>query len=128
MKVLDESLDDDTTPERVASLAELRIQNLLCFRELKSLNDAGDFEYRHPYLKNQKDYDELISLWKSDREQFIRSYQNCRNNIDRYNGRANRKGATEKEIEDALVKKQQFEERAVIFKKILTNEPESTHL
>ena len=128
MKVLDESLDDTPTPDKVMELAELRIQNLLCFQELRALNDTGDFVYRHPYLKNQQDYEELIALWKTDREGFIHSYQNCRNNINRYNGRANRPDATEKEIEDALRKKQQFEDRAVIFKKILTNESESTHL
>ena len=127
MKVLDEKLDNKPTAEMVMELAELRIQNLLCFSELQNLNDNEEFIYKHPYLKNQRDYDELIALWKSDREQFIRNYQNCKNNISRYNGRANRPNATESEIEDALQRKQRHEERAIIFKKILTNESESPH-
>lgn len=121
MKVLDDALDDAPTTDKVSELAELRIQNLLCFRELQNLNDTGDFLYRHPYLKNEREYEELIGLWNTDRERFIQSYQNCRNNINRYNGRANRSGATEAEIETALQQKQRHEDRAVIFKKILTN-------
>lgn len=122
MKVLDERLDNNPTANDVKELAELRIQNLLCFKELQSLNDIGKFCNEHPYLKNKLDYEELLTLWSTDREKFISSYENCKNNIRRYNGRYNRKTATEAEKEDALQKKQRHIQREAIFKKILAND------
>lgn len=122
MKVLDERLDTAPTDSDVKEMAELRIQNLLCFRELQSLNDRGVFLNEHPYLKNQADYEELIALWNTDRDQFVRQYENCRNNIRRYTGRMNRRGATAEEVEEARRHKTRHEARAAIFKKILSNE------
>lgn len=121
MKVLDERLDTNPTDSDVKEMAELRIQNLLCFRELQSLNDRGVFLNEHPYLKNKAAYEELLALWNSDRDRFIRQYENCRNNIRRYTGRMNRIGASEKEIEEARFHKIRHEQRAAIFKKILSN-------
>lgn len=121
MKVLDERLDTAPTDSDVKEMAELRIQNLLCFRELQSLNDNGVFLNEHPYLKNKADYEELLLLWSSDRDKFIRQYENCRNNIRRYTGRINRKGATDEEVEEARQLKTRHEQRATIFKKILSN-------
>ncbi|WP_304708690.1 hypothetical protein [uncultured Rikenella sp.] len=121
MKVLDERLDTAPTDSDVKEMAELRIQNLLCFRELQSLNDRGVFLNEHPYLKNRADYEELLALWNSDRDRFIRQYENCRNNIRRYIGRMNRRGATAEAIEEARRYKTRHEQRAAIFKKILSH-------
>lgn len=121
MKVLDERLDTAPTDSDVKEMAELRIQNLLCFRELQSLNDRGVFLNEHPYLKNRADYEELLALWNSDRDRFIRQYENCRNNIRRYTGRMNRPGATAEAIEEARRHKTRHEQRAAIFKKILSH-------
>ncbi len=116
MKVLDERLDTAPTDSDVKEMAELRIQNLLCFRELQSLNDRGVFLNEHPYLKNRADYEELLALWNSDRDRFIRQYENCRNT-----GRMNRPGATAEAIEEARRHKTRHEQRAAIFKKILSH-------
>lgn len=122
MKVLDAKLDDAPTDNDVKELAELRIRNLLCFRELQSLNDTGRFINQHPILCHEKEFDELLLLWRTNREQFIRQYENCKNNIRRYQGRATRSGATEQDIAQARYHKARHEERESIFKKIISNE------
>ena len=45
MKQLDEQLEQSPTPEAVALIAEMRIQNNQAFAELQSFNDTGKFHY-----------------------------------------------------------------------------------
>lgn len=123
MRVLDEKLDNAPTDTDVRELAELRIRNLLCFSELQSLNDTGAFLNRHPILRHNLEYELLLQMWKTDREQFFRDYENCKNNIRRYRGRLNRPGASDEMINEAQFHKSRHEERESIFKKIYSNEP-----
>ena len=46
MKVLDADLDNNPNTKDIKELAELRIRNHDCFRELEALNETGDFVYK----------------------------------------------------------------------------------
>lgn len=128
MKVLDNRLDDAPTENDIKELAELRIRNLQCFSELQSLNDTGAFINRHPILQNNLEYDTLLSLWKTDRDSFIRQYENCRNNIRRYQGRLKQTNVSDTVSDDAMNHLLRHQERAIIFKKILSNEPNYSNI
>lgn len=128
MKVLDSRLDNKPTPEDVRELAELRIQNLLCFKELQALNDTGRFVCKHPILRNKVEYSALVELWNKDRGGFLRRYDNCRNSIRRYSGRTNRKNATEEDKDAAYEQLIKHQQRADLFKKIINHESNDYHL
>lgn len=121
MKVLDSRLDDTPDADSVKEMVELRIRNLLCFRELQSLNDTGKFENIHPFLVHRAALAELEELWKSDRDKFINEYSNCKTNIRRYKSILGKKGISEDDTEKYTTLLLKHRERETIFKKILNN-------
>lgn len=128
MKVLDSNIDNAPSVDDIKELAELRIRNLLCFRELKTFNDTGVFLNAHPILKQNSEYEKLLSLWKNDRENFIGQYENCKNNIRRYRARLKHSPSNSDEALSSEQLLMQHEERASIFKKIFSNEPINSNL
>lgn len=128
MKVLDSNIDNAPSVDDIKELAELRIRNLLCFRELKTFNDTGEFINAHPILKQNSEYEKLLRLWKNDRENFIRQYENCKNNIRRYRARLKHSASNSDEALSTEQLLMQHEERASIFKKIFSNEPTNSNL
>lgn len=87
MKVLDQVLDANPTINTIRSIVELRIRNLLCFRELDFFCQNQKFKGLHPVVIHQHQYDELSKLWLVDRDEFYRRHYCCKNNIRRYRGR-----------------------------------------
>jgi hypothetical protein len=100
MKVLDAELDQSPTEEKVKDLAELRIRNLQCFAELKSLNNTGRFRFDHPLLEHYNEKNELKELHDTNPMEFLKQYANCKNNIIRYRGYLKRKDRKEKTTSD----------------------------
>ena len=64
MAVLDTELENNPTDAKVARMAELRIRNLLCFSELQSFNDTGQWRNTRLSCIGQKD----VSLRNSSGE------------------------------------------------------------
>jgi hypothetical protein len=121
MKVLDAELDIKATSQKVADMAELRIRNLQCFKELKSFNDAGLWVNTHPLLLHYSEHFKLQELRKANPEAFLKEYANCTGNIKRYRSYLNNpKRAGQQESDKRNLKKHQ--ERRVIFENILKNE------
>lgn len=84
MKVLDVLLDTKPTAKAVMEMAELRIRNLLCFRELQSFNDSGKWLQKHPLITHRSAYSRLEELFALDHTRFMDEYNRCCCNISRY--------------------------------------------
>lgn len=89
MVEIDSIIDQKPTKELVAELVEARIRNLMCFRELQSYNDTGEFLNKHPLLTTRTEYDELMELFMNDPDEFLNQYKLTADNINRYRSRIN---------------------------------------
>ena len=128
MKVLDTELDNSPTENSVRGMAELRIRNLLCYRELKARDDGGKYENIRPFLVRREEVAELRRLWNSDREEFMREYTNCRTNARRYRALLKRDNIADPEKEKYMTLLMKHQERELIFKEIYGNEPNNSNL
>lgn len=121
MKVLDAELDSQPTAKKVREFAELRIENLLCFKELQSFNNTGKWVYEHPLVRNEAEVFKLKELRYKEPHEFLRKYNNCCYNIKRYSSFLKREDRVDKRLSDkANLKK--YKDLAVIFKNILEDE------
>ena len=84
MKVLDNKLDHRPTVTAVRDMAEQRIRNLLCFKELKSLNDTGKFVYEHPLIECMSERMELEKLFRTNPSEFLHRYKSAASSLRRY--------------------------------------------
>lgn len=120
MKILDAELDTKPTKQRVAEMAELRIRNLLCFKELQSFNDSSGWLGRHPLISHRSAYARLEDLYNLDQPKFLDEYNNCRNNIARYESyMRSDKRINNRDTDKALLEKHR--ERKSIFESIMEN-------
>ena len=120
MKVLDVELDNKPTPAMVMEMAELRIRNLLCFKELQAFNDTGKWIEKHPLVKHQSEYAKLEELFLLDHSRFLDEYNNCRNNIKRYKSYLNSEKRIGNRDSDSLLL-QKHTERKTIFESVMNN-------
>ena len=121
MAVLDTELENNPTDAKVARMAELRIRNLLCFSELQSFNDTGQWRNRHPFVVHRSERCKLEELKRRDPEGFLRKYANCSYNIKRYNSFLKKDDRSDRRESDKknLIRYQEWE---TIFKDIISNE------
>lgn len=121
MKVLDAALDSCPTAKKVSEFAELRIENLLCFKELQSFNDTGKWLYEHPLIKHQSEIETLKDLKRKDPEEFLRRYEKCSYSIKRYSSYLKRTDRKDKHNTD-LAHLKRYQELVGIFKTIIEND------
>lgn len=120
MKVLDVELDTKPTVKKVIEMAELRIRNLLCFKELQSFNDTGKWLSKHPLVTHQSEYSKLEELFLLDHSRFLDEYNNCRNNIARYESYLRgSKRIKQRETDQMLL--QRHTERKSVFESVMNN-------
>ncbi len=93
MQQLDIILDENPTAEAVANMAETRIRNLQCFRELESLNNYGKFIGNHPLLQDYSERKKYKNLYVSSKEDFLSEFSKIDGYIKRYNSYLNNKKA-----------------------------------
>ena len=118
MKELDKILDEKPTPDAVAQMAELRIQNLLAFDELKSFNDTGKFLYKHSLIQHRSERAELERLLHSNPSEFLRQHRCVSNSLCRYRRYLkDPEKADKKERYRALLSK--YTDKDLLFKSIL---------
>ena len=84
MLEIDAVIDNKPTKALVKELAELRIKNLLCFRELEALNENGKFLYKHPLIRNYSERVKLETMFREDPDRFLDEFGNTRENVKRY--------------------------------------------
>ena len=116
MKELDAVIDHKPTITIVRELAELRIRNLDCFRELQSLNDTGNFLFKHPLIKNYSQRAELEALLKRDPTAFMLGFAKVKDNVARYSSfiKSNKKTPEQKENARKLLAKHKATEALYI--------------
>lgn len=77
-------IDTDT----LAVFIEKSIRMELCFRELKTFNDKGDFYGRHPFITQRTERERLQDLLRTDPSKFLDEMKNVEANISRYRSHA----------------------------------------
>lgn len=119
MKAIDAVVDHKPTPELVKELAELRIRNLDCFRELQSLNDTREFLYIHPLIKHFSLRSKLEELLKHNPEEFLNSYARAKENVKRYSSfvKSDKRTKPQKKKDHESLSK--WQEECDIYKSIL---------
>ncbi len=118
MKQLDKQLEESPTPEAVAAMAELRIRNLQAFAELQAYNDTGKFLCKHPILHGQSEFSQLLSLFKTNPDEFLGKHKNVLDNIRRYKAylkRDDRKAKRQSDKEHLA----RHQEKARLFKMVI---------
>ncbi len=121
MLELDKMLDGKPTVKDVINMAELRIRNLLAFKELQTYNDSGLWRYQHPLIVHMSERFSLEELKSKSPEKFLKEYSNCAHNVKRYASYLKNESRADKHKSDKKnLKKHQ--ERQIIFEDILANE------
>ncbi|MCC8187139.1 MAG: hypothetical protein LIP08_06420 [Bacteroides sp.] len=121
MKILCEKLDQSPTPQEVQDTAELRIRNLLAFKELRAFNDTGDWLYQHPLISEYSELEQLRDLRRKDPAEFLKQHANCTRNIQRYQSYLKNPGRKDKEANDKA-NLDKHRKRLLLFKTILESE------
>lgn len=121
MKVLDATLDDNPTIDSIKSIVELRIRNLLCFRELDFFCRNQKFKGLHPVVIHSRQFEELSKLWIVDRDEFYRRHYCCKNNIHRYNGRISSKHTPSNIITKAMISLEKYRSLDGVFNTVINS-------
>lgn len=124
MKVLDADLDKNPTPVKVRDMAETRIRNLSCFRELQSLNDTGRFLYQHPLITRHSERSILERLFTTNPSEFLRQYKAVANNVKRYSSYIKKEARKESRTTDLALLKQ-YREKETLFIDIIQTKNEN---
>lgn len=121
MAVLDKKLDKRPTEKDIAAIAELRIRNHLCFKELKAFNNRGKFICEHPLLRQFSQRFSLADLLKRNPAEFLEEYKNTSNNVTRYQSFLKRTDVDEKQREAWSVQLKKHQDLLELFTDILQN-------
>lgn len=105
----------------VRQLVELRIQNLVCFRELQSFNDTGEWLYIHPLISNLSKFSTLQDLKRKNPEEFLKQYALTESNIRRYQSYIKSDSRKDKRTHDRN-NLQKHQDLSKVFKSILEND------
>ena len=122
MQQLDVELDQKATEAKVSQLAELRIRNLLCFKELQNFNDNGFFLLEHPLVSHYSLREELKRLLKGNPERFLDESFKTKGNVARYRSYLNKKKASLQEKERWKEQLKKHIEREALMKELLTDQ------
>lgn len=122
MVEIDNILDINPTTDSVRQLAELRIRNILCFRELQSFNDKGKFLNKHPLLKQYSYRSKMIELKNNKSYEFLKEYSRTEDNIKRYRSYLNRKNISEDDRTKWENQLKKHQERLQVIKEVMKNE------
>jgi len=89
LRAIEPSLDSAQVPsELLGDFVEKSIRMELCFRELKTLNDTGEFYGKHPFISQRTERERLTDLLRSDPSKFLEEMHNVEGNISRYKSHA----------------------------------------
>jgi hypothetical protein len=120
MVEIDKDIDNNPTPAKVQSLAELRIRNLQAFRELEEYNNTGKFLNRHPLVAHFSTRMQLQQLLKDNPDEFLEEYANTRENVKRYRSFLNNKKRTKDQNAKDKINLKKHTDREALMKEILS--------
>lgn len=115
MREIDAVIDSKASKSLVKELAELRIRNLLCFRELEALNNTGKFLYKHPLIRNYSERVQLESMFREDPGRFLDEFSNARENVKRYSSFLKNKKRSQEQKEKDRQNLDKHKERKQLF-------------
>jgi len=117
----DRILDEKPTADNVKQLAELRIRNILCFRELQLFNAAGKWLNKHPLLSQYSYRNELLEMRRQYPDKFLKQYSKTDYNVSRYQSYLNRKNISDEDKEKWTNQLTKHQERLQIFLEVMRN-------
>nr|WP_319266030.1 hypothetical protein [uncultured Draconibacterium sp.] len=115
MLEIDAVIDNKPSKALVKELAELRIRNLLCFRELEALNENGKFLYKHPLIRNYSERVKLETMFREDTDRFMDEFGNTRENVKRYSSFLKNKKRSPEQKEKDRQNLEKHKERKQLF-------------
>jgi len=118
---LDKIIDQEPTKVTVKQLTELRIRNLLCFKELEAYNRTGKFLLEHPLIRQFSLRAGLEDLLARNPDQFLEEYRNVANNVSRYRSYLNGDKSDKKKNDSWKLRLKEHQERETLMKDILTD-------
>lgn len=84
LKELEQQMEDETDRSLIAEYVDLSVRLELCFDELRSLNDKGDFLGLHPFITMKSEKERIDELLRTDPEKYFEERKNVEMNIARY--------------------------------------------
>lgn len=86
----------------VAEYIDTTIRLELCYSELRSFNDKGVFQGKHPFIAHRTERERLEELLRTDPLVFLEELKNVEGNITRYRSHLNSpKFSAEKKVKEA---------------------------
>ena len=102
----------------VESMVMLSIRSELCFSELKSFNDTGQFIGKHPFIRQKDERHRVSELLRTDPDKYFDERKNIELNIARYSSQLNSKKADSARKERAAANLEKFKTALQLYKDV----------
>lgn len=111
-----EQMDASLLEETV--LKSVRME--LCFSELKSFNDTGQFIGRHPFIKEKDERARVQEMLRTDPDRYFEERKNIELNITRYSSQINSRKASPAQKERAAENLDKYKALLQMYREIFT--------
>lgn len=115
-KELDGLLEVDR--DVVESMVMLSIRSELCFSELKSFNDTGQFIGKHPFIRQKDERHRVSELLRTDPDKYFDERKNIELNIARYSSQLNSRKTDNAQKERAMANMEKFKTILQLYKDV----------
>ena len=95
LKVLEAETQGDTADkDTIEEYIRLSIRMELCFSELRSFNDSGSFQGKHPFISAKDERARILETLRSSPDTYFQERKNIELNISRYSSQINSKNTS----------------------------------
>ena len=102
----------------VESMVMLSIRSELCFSELKSFNDTGQFIGKHPFIRQKDERHRVSELLRTDPDKYFDERKNIELNIARYSSQLNSRKTDNARKERAMANMEKFKTILQLYKDV----------
>ena len=100
------------------TIVMLSIRQDLCFSELKSYNDTGQFIGRHPFIRLKDERARIEDLLRTDPDRYFDERKNVELNITRYSSQLNGQKSTPEQKERAYANLEKFKSALSLYREV----------
>ena len=109
---------DEADSDILETLVTLSIRQELCFSELKSFNDTGQFIGKHPFITQKTERERVTELLNTDPDRYFDERKNIELNITRYSSQLNGKKASQEQKDRAASNLEKFKIALRLYKEV----------
>lgn len=91
----------------------------MCFAELRSLDNKGQFIGKHPFISQKSERDELTQLLKDSPSEFVKRMHNIELNISRYSSHLKSDKFSEEKKKTEALNLKKFQAQLELYNEIL---------